>query len=235
MVGHTFVVEKLCPICEKMTRVVKTRSRIPVTRRDEDACTHYRDFNPYYYTVWVCEHCGFAADETTFTTKMPDRYLAILRSVLLSRKINIPFTETRTLGNATTAFRLALKFLDILKGKSSKKAKYAHQLAWIYRDSEEHEDDEKEFMLKAAQFYEIALAKEHFPIGELTDNATIYLIAAIYYRLGDWQKATSFLSRLIGDQTVRQREPRIYDKARDLWGEIRASKKNPVKKGIILK
>lgn len=224
MVGNTFVVEKPCPVCEKMTRIVKTRSRLPVLKRDEDACTHYVDFNPYYYTVWVCEHCGFAADEQTFTTKIPDRHLAILRAALLTRNIKIPFTEVRTLGNASTAFFLALKFLEIIRGKASKKAKYAHQLAWIYREAGD-EVHEREFMLQAANFYEEALAKERFPIGELTDNAVIYLVAAIYYRLGDKTKATSFLSRLISDQSVREQERRIFEKARDLWGDIRAGKR----------
>ena len=174
--------------------------------------------------MWVGEHCGFAADEKTFTTKIPDRHLTILRAILLTKNIKIPFTEERTVGNASTAFRLALKFLDIIHGKASKKAKYAHQLAWVYREAGDTVQ-EAEFMAKAAQFYEEALAKEHFPVDALTDNAVIYLVAAIYCRLGERQKATSFLSRLISDQSVREREPRIYDKARDLWGDIRAARK----------
>ena len=207
-----------------MTRVVKTRSRIAVVSRDEDACTHYVDFNPYLYTVWVCEHCGFAADEQTFTTKIPDRHLTILRAILLTKNIKVPFTEERTVNNASTAFRLALKFLDIIHGKASKKAKYAHQLAWVYREAGDTVQ-EAEFMAKAAQFYEEALMRESFPIGAMTDNAVTYLIAAIYYRLGERQKATSFLSRLISDPSVREREPRILDKARDLWGDIRAGRR----------
>lgn len=223
-VGKTFVVEKVCPICEKKFRVVKTRSRIMVVKRDDDACIHYADFNPYYYTIWVCEHCGFAADEKTFTTKMPDRHLVILRAVLLTKNIKIPFTEERTLGNASTAFRLALKFLDLIHGKSSKKAKYAHQLAWIYREAGDW-DQEKEFLTKAAEHYEDALMRESFPIGELTDNAVMYLVAAICHRIGDDKKATTYLSRLISDKGVREREPRIHDKARDLWGDMRAGRK----------
>lgn len=228
-VGKTFIVEKVCPVCEKTFRVVKTRSRIPVTSRDVDGCTHYVDFNPYYYTVWVCEHCGFAADEKTFTTKIPDRHLKILRDVLLTRNIKVPFVEERTLGNAATAFRLALKFQEIIKGKSSKKAKYAHQLAWIYREAGDREL-EHEFLAKAVEFYEDALMRESFPIGELTDNAFIYLVAAIYRLLGERQKATPYLSRLISDKGVREREPRIYDKARDLWGDMRAEKKQAEKR-----
>lgn len=221
---NTFVVEKVCPICEQVMRVVKTRSRIMVTGRDEDACTHYKDFNPYYYTVWVCENCGFAADEKTFTTKIPDRHLLILRAVLLTKNIKVPFAAERTIGNASTAFRLALKYQDLIHGKASKKAKYAHQLAWVYREAGDKEQ-EREFLEKAAKYYEEALMKESFPIDALTDNAVVYLIAAIYKRLGEPDKATPYLSKLISDQGVRQREPRIFDKARDLWGDIRAERK----------
>ena len=221
-IENTFMVEKVCPICEKTFRVMKVRSRIPVSSRDEDGCTHYEGFNPYYYSVWVCEHCGFAADEDTFTTKIPDRHLTILRAVLLTKNIKIPFVEERTLENAATAYRLALKFQDLIRGKASKKAKYAHRLAWIYREAGD-KTQEHEFLTKAVECYEDALMRESFPIGELTDNAVVYLVAAIYNRLGDKKKATSYLSKLISDQGVREREPRIHDKARDLWGDMRAA------------
>ena len=61
--GFTFVVEKECPICGEKTRVTKTRSRVIVEKKDVDLCTHYKDFNPYLYTIWVCEHCGYAGPE----------------------------------------------------------------------------------------------------------------------------------------------------------------------------
>lgn len=224
MVDKTFVVEKICPVCEKKMRVVKTRSRIQVLKRDDDACTHYDNFSPYYYTVWVCENCGFAADESTFTTKIPNRHLNILRNVLLTRNIKIPFTAERTIENAATSFLLALKYQELIRGKASKKAKYAHQLAWIYRMAEDKER-EREFLQRAVEYYEEALSTEHFPIDALTDNAVIYLIAAIYRRLGEDKKATPYLSRLISDQSIRQTEPRVYDKARDLWGDMRAAKR----------
>ena len=223
-IGKTFVVEKICPVCEKTFRVVKTRSRLMVTKRDDDACVHYANFNPYYYTVWVCEHCGFAADESIFTKKIPERHLTILRAVLLTKNIKIPFVEERTLSNASTAFRLAIKFQELIRGKASKRAKFAHQLAWIYREAGD-KIQEDEFLAKASNFYEEALMRESFPIGELTDNAVMYLVAAINNRLGDRKKATSYLSKLISDQGVREREPRIFDKARDLWSDMRAAKK----------
>lgn len=61
-----FTVEKKCPLCGENTRVTKTKSRLIVIKTDWDFCTHYRDFNPYYYVPWVCEKCGYAADEKAF-------------------------------------------------------------------------------------------------------------------------------------------------------------------------
>ena len=63
---YTFIVEKPCPMCEKTTRVVKLKSRMISEKTDEDFCVHYKNFNPYLYRIWYCEHCGYAADEKTF-------------------------------------------------------------------------------------------------------------------------------------------------------------------------
>ena len=78
----TFVVEKSCPICGKSTRVVKVKSRLVATQVDNDYCCHYRDFDPYLYHIWVCEPCGFAADEKVFLTALPMFILIFMRSAM---------------------------------------------------------------------------------------------------------------------------------------------------------
>ena len=222
MSDKTFTVEKTCPICKESTRVVKVRSRLPVLKRDEDGCVHYEDFNPYYYTVWTCEHCGFAADEKTFTTKMPDRHLKILRGDLLANKFGIDFVEERTLDDAIFAFKLAISYVEQVEGKFSTQAKYAHQLAWIYRDAGD-EKNERKFLERAAKLYDSALAKETFPVDGLSDSGAVYLIGAIYWHLGEPEKSAAYLSRLVGDDGLRSRDPRLFDKVRDLWGDVRAA------------
>lgn len=222
MSDKTFTVEKTCPICQESTRVVKVRSRLPVLKRDEDGCVHYEDFNPYYYTVWTCEHCGFAADEKTFTTKMPDRHLKILRGDLLTNKFGMDFAEERTLDDAIFALKLAISYVERVEGKFSTQAKYAHQLAWIYRDAGD-EVNERKFLERAAKLYDSALAKENFPVDGLSDSGAVYLIGAIYCRLGEPEKSAAYLSRLVGDDGLRNRDPRLFDKVRDLWGDVRAA------------
>lgn len=62
---------------------------------------------------------------------------------------------------------------------------------------------------------------EHYPINGLSDNTVVYLIGAIYFRMQDYEKSTQYLSRIIGDQSIRDNDNRLYKRARDLWQTIR--------------
>ena len=222
MSDKTFTVKKPCPICQEDTRVVKVRSRLPVLKRDEDGCVHYEGgFNAYFYTVWTCEHCGFAADEKTFTTKMPDRHLKILRGELLKNKFGVDFVEERTLDDAVFAFKLAISYVEQVEGKFFTQAKYAHQLAWLYRDALD-EDNERKFLERAIRLYDASLAKETYPIEGLSDSGATYLISALYRRLGENEKCAAYLSRLMKDDGLRSRDPRLVDKVRDMWSDVRS-------------
>ena len=227
--SNSFMVEKTCPICGQTTRVIKSKSRLVVESRDEDLCVHYKGFNPYFYRIWICEHCGFAADESTFTSPMPNKYREKLQEFLKHKDLEIEFTETRTLPDAVASFIMALAYLDIINGPASKKASYNLNMAWLYRFTGEYQEEEKHLRL-AAELFDESLAKERYPIGGLSDMAAIYLIGAIYYRLGNIEKCTQYLSKIIEDKDLRTREPKVFDKARDLWADIRANKKKSAPK-----
>ena len=59
----------------------------------------------------------------------------------------------------------------------------------------------------------------------MSDGLCMYLIGAIYYRMGEIEKATQYLSRIIGDNNIRSSDPKLYDKTRNLWEDVRAAKK----------
>ena len=223
MASYTFTVEKDCPICGQSTRVVKTRARLVKERTDEDFCVHYKDFNPYYYRVWICEHCGFAGDEKTFTSQMPDRDRQKIKKFLNGKKVSVAFTENRDLPEAVASFRLAIFFLDLIDASFSRRAGLYLGLAWIYRFAED-EERENETIRKAAELYDHSIMTERYPIGGMTDLMVIYILGAIYFRIGDFEKCTQYLSRLIGNKEIRTTEPKLYDKARDLWADVRMLK-----------
>ena len=184
---HTFLVEKPCPVCLKKTRVIKTRSRLLVEKTDEDFCVHYKGFNPYYYKIWVCEHCGYAADEKTFMTPLGPKPRKELWDYLSNKEFAFEFKEERDYPDAIASYQLAISYLDIINAQPSKKAALNLQMAWLYRFAGETET-ENEYMQKAAELYDLSLTTERYPIGNLTDNTAMYLVGAIYYRLGDFEK-----------------------------------------------
>ena len=96
------------------------------------------------------------------------------------------------------------------------------KLAWLYREAEETEK-EKEVLVRALDCYDKSLSTERYPIGPMTDNAVMYLIGALSYKTGNLEQATQYLSRIVGSENAR-REPNIYNKARDLWQDIRKEK-----------
>ncbi len=218
--GLTFVVEKPCPICGKNTHVTKTRSRVIVEKKDVDFCTHYKDFNPYLYTIWVCEHCGYAADEKTFMSALPERQKETIWKFLQSKHVNFKFTETRGVPEAVASYRLAIYYAEMIGTSLAQRAGMYLKLAWVYRIAGD-EANEKPLLRKAAELYDRSVMTERYPIGAMTDTMALFLVGAIYYELGEIETATQYISRLIGDQTLRTTEPQIYERARALWTDIR--------------
>lgn len=219
----TFVVEKKCPICGESSRVVKTKSRLIVEKTDEDFYVHYKSFNPYFYKIWFCEHCGFAADENHFLATISPKPKKKVKDFLDQRKLAMEFTEERGVPEAVASFKLAIYYAELMGESAAHRAGLYLNLAWIYRETGET-DKEKEFMQKAADLYDKSIMSERYPIGNMTDNLAIYLVGAIYFRMGDLEKSTQYLSRIMGDQRLRNMEPKTFDRARDLWQRIREIK-----------
>ena len=216
----TFIVEKKCPVCGESTRVVKVKSKLGVERTDEDFCVHYKDFNPYLYKIWFCEKCGYAADEKTFLGAMPAIHKKKIKEFLDNRKLGMQFVEERGVPDAVAAYKLAIFYAEMTEQPLAKRAGMYLGMAWIFRYSGEAEK-EAEMMQKAADLYDQSIMTERYPQNGMSDDTAVYLIGAIYYRLKDYEKSTQYLSRLIGDQSLRDRDIQLYKRARDLWQSVR--------------
>ena len=221
---YTFTVEKKCPVCGETTRVVKVKSKLLAERTDEDFCVHYKDFNPYFYKIWFCEHCGFAADEKTFLGSIPLTHKRKIQEFLSSRKLGLKFVEERQVPDAVASFKLAIFYAELTGQSLAKRAGLYLELGWIYRASEEKERED-EMLERAISLYDRSLMTERYPINGLSDNTVIYLIGALYYRLHDFEKSTQYLSRIIGDQRIRDEDIVLYKRARDLWQRVREENK----------
>ena len=200
-----------------------------VEKTDEDYCVHYKGFNPYFYKIWFCEHCGFAADEKHFLATISPKPKRAVKEFLEKKKLGMEFTEERGVPEAIASYKLAIYYAELMNESMGHRAGLYLNLAWIYRETGE-KDLEREFLQKSADLYDQSIMKERYPIGNLTDNLAIYLVGAIYFRMGELDKATQYLSRIMGEQALRTQEPKTFDRARDLWQTIREMKGEEDKK-----
>ena len=224
MAEYTYTVEKPCPVCGEKTHATKLKARLITLGTDEDFCVHYEGVCPYRYRIWLCEHCGFAADEKQFTEEpLSARDKAKIQELLEGRKINLPYTEERTVEDAIRAYKLAIYFVERVGWPLQKKAGYCMGMAWVYRDTEEHEK-EAEMLRCAAELYEKSVMTEHYPIHGMSDSMALYIAGAAYYRIGDFEKATQMLSRLMGDQELRKSDAKLFERAQNLWLDLREKK-----------
>jgi hypothetical protein len=204
--------------------VTKPKSRLIKVKQDRDFCSHYKGFNPNYYTIWVCSECGYASDERHFD-KLTGKETEKVRKFLTERKVNIPYKELRTYDEAVNAFKLGIFFAEFLGAPPSRLAGLYLKFAWLYRSAEDAEN-EKKLTIRAIEAYDKSLTTERYPIEQMTDVMVTYLVGALNYNIGEYTKATQYLSRVIGDQNARTAQSTIYEQARNLWQDIRYETEN---------
>jgi len=214
-----YFVEKECAVCGEKFEVTCIRSRLALVKQDTDLCAHYKDINPYYYTVWACPHCGYAARDTDFAAITPS-VVAKIHQFLAEREVKVNLCGIRTREQAIVAYQLAIFYTALTGEKASKRAGLHLRLGWLYREGQQS-DEEQQALGQACECYEQALSKEAMPIGNLSELTVMYLIADLLRRTGKNEKALLYLSRVVSSPAGKN-EKRIADMARDLWQEMRS-------------
>ena len=222
MADPLYSVEKECPICEKKIEVTCVRSRLILIKQDADLCAYYKGVNPYYYTVWVCPHCGYAARDTDFgeiTSAMVEK----IKSFLITRDVKVNLSGIRTREQAVVSYQLAIFYSGMIAAPASKLAGLYLRLGWLYREGEQSNDEHK-MLVKACEHYEQALATERMPLGNMSELTVMYLIGELLRRSGQHDKALQYLSKVVSSPLVKV-EKRIGDLARESWQEMRAKER----------
>ena len=200
------------------------KSRLIAEISDPDLCVHYKDFNPYLYFVYVCENCGYAASQTRFLERMPERVRKAISAFLDKNDFKTPFVEERDKDEALMFFEMAIRFNEMFERSPGRQALLYQKMAWVCR-IEDDELLEREYMKLSAQLFEESITTERYPIEKVSDNVATYLIGIEYYMLGDFEKAAKYLGQIITSNSIRSSAPKLYERARDIWQDIRSAKK----------
>ncbi|NLL06283.1 MAG: DUF2225 domain-containing protein [Clostridiaceae bacterium] len=203
-----------CPACEKKIEVTKVKSKAcVVSSRDTDFCTYYESINPILYDVWVCEHCGYAAQEERFEELTYIEAKKIKNNITplwKSRK----FIGERDIESALETFKLALYNLQIIGAKSSDLAKVCIRIAWLYRLKKD--EREYDFLKFALGFYTEAFDKETFPIKKFDEYTCMYLIGELSRRVGLFDESILWFNKLISSPMARTKKT-LIESAREQY------------------
>ena len=223
MVDPLYQAKKPCPICTKEFTVTRTRGTPVVSSKDTDFCNHYIGINPYYYSIWVCSNCGYAAQEERFTD-LSEAAKAKIRKFLDGKDVRMDYGGSRTWDQAVNSHKLAIVYAAMSDKPASHLASLELRLAWLYREQGKTAE-EIAILTRAVDHYEKAYSREPLPIGSMTASMLGYLIGELLRRIGKIDEALSYLAKVVGSQEAKK-EKRIYEMARDAWQAARAEKKS---------
>lgn len=214
-----------CPVCSKDLVVTKVQSKVcRISSKDTDFCLYYEGVNPIFYDVWVCEFCGHAAQADKFE-KITYKEGKIILQNITTRWNKRSFSGERSIDTALEAFKLALYSLHIRNGKSSDIARVCMRIAWLYRLK--GDSKEKEFLQFALKCYNECYEKERFPIEKFDEPTCIYIIAELNRRLGNYEEAVKWFSKLVTAQMAGV-NPRLVKNAREQYYLTREQMGKPV-------
>lgn len=203
-----------CPVCMKEFQVTKVKSNASkISSIDTDFCIYYEGINPFLYDVWVCEHCGYAAQSEKFD-KITLKDSKLIISSITPKWSQRSFSGERTIEQALETFKLALINLDARKGKPSEYAKICLRIAWLYRLM--GDPREIDFLKYTAENYTKAFQTERFPLDKLDENTCMYTIAELNRRIGNYEEAAKWFSSIISSPDARH-NAKILEKTRDQY------------------
>jgi uncharacterized protein (DUF2225 family) len=192
-----------------------------MVKQDSDFCTYYKDVNPYYYTVWVCPHCGFAAQDSEFG-ELSSLAAEKIQRFLSDRAVNVNYSGIRSREQAIATYKLAIYYADLAGLPASKSAGLYLRLGWLFREGQQGEE-EKKALTNALQYFDKALSGERLPIGGMSEWTIIYLVGELLRRTGEVEQSLLYFNKIVSNQQAKL-EKRVYNLARDAWHEARQAR-----------
>jgi hypothetical protein len=183
-------------------------------RRDADFCSYYKDENPDYYVVRICPSCGFASTENS-ADKLADWQKKAFKEQVASRWQSRDFGGKRSWETALETYKLALICSQCINDKSRIIASHLHHIAWMYRYKGDTEQEQRFLRYSLDEYIKVF---ENDGMGG-NDARLMFLIGELNRRVGEYNKAVRWFSRLINDQRIM--DAAMIRSAREQWALLR--------------
>lgn len=214
---NIFLKEINCPVCENNFKTPVVKAKSPrISSKDSDLFIRYTVENPYFYEIWLCPTCGYAALKTDFE-KIKTYQKKLVKERIYpkwtNREYNIPFTENI----AIERYKLALVNSIMTDASFSTKAIICLRIAWIYRLLED-ESNEINYIKQSLSAFNEAYLKESLPIYGLDRFSVMFLIGELNRRIGEDATALKWFSEVIvsinANQKAKEMSRNAIDKIR---------------------
>lgn len=212
---NLFIKKIDCPICEKQfdTKVTKSKKALGTTK-DSDFFIRYKVVNPYFYEIWLCPHCGYAAFKSEFSLiKEIDKEK--IKYKISSKWKNRNYPEIYNEAVAIDRFKLALLTAMVISSKESTKGMISLKTAWMYRLLGKKEE-EIEYLKKAFHGLSEAYYNENLPVYGLDQFTLLYLLGELKRRAGENGEALKFFSELLISRNAPQKIKELARDSKDL-------------------
>jgi hypothetical protein len=184
--------ESICPMCDfKFPAAYQLQGSLRVTETRYDMRKLYTDFEPYWYNIWVCPKCYFAAMFNVFENVLPNNDL-FARLKQLKSSVKFQFSTPRTVDEVILSYYMAIFIADYYEPDPNVYAKLWLQLSWIYEDLDDAES-QRYAVDKSLSFYN-KLYYDTTVIKNAEDEQKCCLVMAeLNLLLGDRDKAIQLL------------------------------------------
>lgn len=212
-----------CPVCgfNFHVKAVKSSS-YRLGSKDSDFFLRYTLINPYFYDVWLCNECGYAALKIDFP-KIKKYQKQLTLTNISPKWTKRCFDEVFNVNIAIERYKLALLNYTLSDGKSSQKAMTCLKLAWMYR-LKGSKEDERTFLTNALKGFSESYESEDFPIFGMDKYTIMYLIGELNRRLGNSDKALLWFSYVLTTPHVSSKLKSMTRDQRDLIKQDTISK-----------
>lgn len=227
-----------CPVCDKMFKAKNVKAgKVKLSAMDSDLRPKYQGMDSLKYDAVACPNCGYAALNRFFN------YMTSVQAKLIKENISASFRglpedgEVYSYDEAIARHKLALVNTIVKRSKLSEKAYTCLKTAWLLRGKCETlpaetpdyvnvkkalQEEEMEFLKNAYDGFQEAFSKEMFPMCGMDENTCTYLVGELARRLGHYDEASRWISRVL---TARDANERIKAKAREAKEQITAALK----------
>lgn len=214
---NIFLKEINCPVCENIFKTPVVKAKSPrIASKDSDLFIRYTVENPYFYEVWLCPNCGYAALKTDFDkikTYQKNLVKERVSPKWINREYDLPFAENI----AIERYKLALVNSIMIESNFSTKAIICLRIAWLYRLLED-ETNEVNYMKQSLSAFNEAYLKENLPIYGLDRFSIMFLIGELNRRIGEDTIALKWFSEVIvsigANQKIKEMSRNCKDKIR---------------------